>query len=226
LRRRWRLLFWTLTLIAAVAAVGILRLELSRTSWVSNYIEDNHVLLTTGVLGSFTPINPMRFGLINLQVPFYTLLGSAHLADISAAAISAALLLIWLVIVWERTDKEDSFALLDIGTIAVISLFPVYHRFYDAVLLVLPLSWTFVPRVGKYRIIKVLCLLSMIPFLIPGGTLLETMQEGGHIPTTLTRHWWWDALVMPHQVWMLLILALLLMYQMATVKRREHVGIP
>jgi len=40
----------------------------------------------------------------------------------------------------------------------------------------------------------------MLPFLIPGGTLLEAMQIGGRIPPTLTNHRWWEALVMPHQV--------------------------
>ncbi|MFZ0901494.1 MAG: hypothetical protein WBW98_01205 [Candidatus Sulfotelmatobacter sp.] len=59
----------------------------------------------------------------------------------------------------------------------------------------------------------------MLPFLIPGGTLLETMQIGGRIPPTLTNHRWWEALVMPHQVWMLLVLSILLLREMLIHQR-------
>jgi hypothetical protein len=51
-------------------------------------------------------------------------------------------------------------------------------------------------------------------FLIPGGTLLETMQISERIPASLSQHWWWEAFVMAHQVWALLILSVLLVRQM------------
>jgi hypothetical protein len=54
----------------------------------------------------------------------------------------------------------------------------------------------------------------LAPFLIPGGTLLETMQISGRIPASLSQHWWWEAFVMAHQVWALLILSMLLVRQM------------
>jgi hypothetical protein len=58
-------------------------------------------------------------------------------------------------------------------------------------------------------------LLLMLPFLIPGGTLLETMQAEGHIPSVLVSHWWWEAIVMPHEVWALFLLGVLLLYEMS-----------
>jgi hypothetical protein len=68
----------------------------------------------------------------------------------------------------------------------------------------------------------------MLPFLIPGGTLLETLQSGGPVPSALGNHWWWKALVMPHQVWMLLYLSVLLLYEMTFYRStfRKEPGTP
>ena len=114
----------------------------------------------------------------------------------------------------EREAGNDR-ELLELSTIAVISLLPVYHRFYDATLLVLPLCWAFV-WLRRERASAALSLGLMLPFLIPGGTLLETMQIAGRIPRALTNHWWWEAVVMPHQVWALLFLSIVLLREMGT----------
>lgn len=211
-RHRWRVFGITLAILASVATLSLLRLELGHTPWLANYLNDNRVLLETGILGNFTSINPTRFGLINLQVALYPLLGRVWLANGLAMAIGAGFLVVWLVSV-ERRGCQDNLELLDLSAIAVISLLPVYHRFYDAALLVLPLCWVFV-SVRKARISGVLSLLAMLPFLIPGGTLLETMEINGRIPPSLANRWGWEAFVMPHQVWLLLCLSVLLLCEM------------
>ena len=73
----------------------------------------------------------------------------------------------------------------ELSAITVISLLPVYHRFYDATLLVLPLCWAFV-SLRRERVAAVVSLGLMLPFLIPGGALLDTMQIAGRIPRALT----------------------------------------
>ena len=221
LRRRWRICGVGLTLLAGVAALGLLRLELGHTPWLSNYLNDNHVLLETGVLGNFTAINPTRFGLINLQVALYPLFGSVRETNAIAMAIGATLIVVWVVYVRTRMDgitSQNDSELLDLSAIAVISLLPVYHRFYDATLLVLPLCLVFV-SFRRDRFFAITSLLLMLPFLVPGGTLLETMQIGGRIPRALANHWWWEALVMPHQVWLLLLLSILLLREMIAYRR-------
>ncbi len=219
-RRRWRMCGVALALLAGLAGIGLLRLQIGHVSWLSNYLNDNHVLLETGVLGNFTAINPTRFGLINLQVALFPFLGGIRLTNRVAMAMGVGLVLVWLMKMgWPReTSRKESDhrrELLELATIAVISLLPVYHRFYDASMLVLPLCWALVCMRSR-RTLSVAALFLMLPFLIPGGTLLETMEADGRIPARLSGHWWWDALVMPHQVWMLLFLAILLLYSMST----------
>src|SRR5580698_5582324 len=213
-RRRWRIFGFTLAILACVAAVGFLRLELGHTPWLENYLNDNHILLQTGVLGNFTLVNPTRFGLINLQVALYPLLGSVALANDLAISVGAGFLLVWLVVT-ARRSTQAGLELLDLSAIALISVLPVYHRFYDATLLVLPLCWVFI-SFAKERRLAILSLLLMLPFLVPGGTLLETMETSGQIPAALANRWWWEGLVMPHQVWLLLFLSVLLLCEMTT----------
>jgi hypothetical protein len=68
-----------------------------------------------------------------------------------------------------------------LGHLEAIELNPLECRFYDAALLVLPLCWVFVSW-RRVRSCAVLSALLMLPSLIPGGTLLETLQSGGRIP--------------------------------------------
>ncbi|MFZ1006072.1 MAG: glycosyltransferase family 87 protein [Candidatus Sulfotelmatobacter sp.] len=212
-RRCWRIFAGAAALLALFAAVGVLRLEVSHTPWVGNYLNDNHVLLESGILANFTPVNPMRFGLLNVQVILYSLVGNVSVANRAAELIGATFLAAWLIVVWKR-NSQDKFDLLDLSAIVVASLLPVYHRFYDAVLLVLPLCWVFASY-RKARVFGILTLLLMAPFLIPGGTILQTMQTNGRIPSSLSGRWWWNTIVMPHEIWALFFLSLLLLYEMA-----------
>ncbi len=212
--RRWRIFAGAAALLALFAAVGLLRLEVSHTPWFGNYLNDNHVLLESGILANFTPVNPMRFGLLNLQVILYSMVGSVSEANRLAELIGIVFLAAWLFVVWRRRSRQDELDLLDLSSIAVMSLLPVYHRFYDAVLLVLPLCWVFASY-RKARPAAILALLLMVPFLIPGGTILQTMQTDGRIPSSLAEHWWWDTIVMPHEIWALFLLSFLLLYEMA-----------
>jgi hypothetical protein len=211
-RRRWRIVGVGLALLAGLAVVGLLRLELGHTPWLGNYLNDNHVLLETGVLGNFTSINPTRFGLINLQVALYPLFGSIGLTNGVAMSAGIIFLMAWLIGM-ARTSSHEDLELLDLSAIAIISLLPIYHRFYDAALLILPLSWVIV-SFRKSRRFAVFSALLMLPFLIPGGTLLETMESSGRIPPALAHRWWWEMIVMPHQVWLLLLLGVLLLCEM------------
>jgi hypothetical protein len=212
IRGRWRVVGTAVAGLGLIAAVGLLRLEVGQTPWLANYLNDNHVLLQTGILANFTGVNPTRYGLVNLQVVLYPLLSSVNAANGAAALVGVTLLVGWIAAMW-RTRPQAGFELLDLSAIAVISLLPVYHRFYDAALLVLPLCWALASW-SRARVAAKLSLVVMLPFLIPGGTLLESLQASGRIPAAWAGRWLWEAVVKPHEVWMLLCLSLLLLYEM------------
>jgi hypothetical protein len=99
--------------------------------------------------------------------------------------------------------------------VAGLSLFPLYHRLYDAFLLILPMGWALMEFYGPQRKGARGALLLMLPFLVPGGTILEHLQFHERIPRTIAHSWYWTGVVMPHEIWFLLLLSLLLLCSMA-----------
>jgi len=221
LRKRRRLIVTAAVLLGFMGAVGLLWLQSNHVPWFENYARDNRILFETGKLGNFTAINPIRFGLINLQVALYPLINNMEWTNDIARTAGAILLIGWqvgFVLAREHADCE----LLELGALSVSSLLPIYHRFYDASLLILPLCWAFVSlrkTGGRMRKVAAAALLLMTPFLIPGGTILETLQGNGRFPVSLTNRAWWQAFVMAHQVWALLLLSLLLLSEMFAQRR-------
>src|SRR5690606_32496529 len=100
---------------------------------------------------------------------------------------------------------------------AVISLLPVYHRVYDAGLLLLPLGWALLARRPVTARHRRLALWLLVPFLLPGVSILERLEDTGFVFAGVTKSWWWQALVIPHQVWTLLALAIVLLFGLRAV---------
>jgi len=216
LRRRWRLSGIAVGVVITSALLAIARLAISGTPWLQNYRTDNKVLLTTGMLSDFTERNPIRFSLINLQVLLYAILHHhAITANVLALVVSAILFGIWVLLVLRNNSLRNNSlnVLLAVGTVAVLSLFPVYHRFYDALLLIVPLCWS-LGEFSRSKLARTAFLL-MLPFLVPGGTILEQLQLQHRIPPVIVQSWYWTCIVMPHQIWLLLLLSLLLLWRMA-----------
>jgi alpha-1,2-mannosyltransferase len=210
--RRWQLSGIVLGVVAAASGLAVFRLEWWHVPWWTSYVHDNHTLLVSGILSDFTARNPTRFGLVNLQVPIYALTAGKASANYIAYFVFAALGAIWVYLFLSRGWILRP-SLLPLGAMAMLALLPIYHRFYDAVLLAVPLAWGF-SRAAKGNI-RYLVLLLISPFLLPGGTLLEDLRNRGALPDALANARWWNAIVMPHQAWILLALAVVLVYAMA-----------
>ncbi|MBZ5547274.1 MAG: DUF2029 domain-containing protein [Acidobacteriia bacterium] len=210
--RRWRLAGTAIGIVALVAALAVLRLTIAGAPWLGNYLDDNRILFSRGSLGDFTEANPIRFGLVNLQVLHYVLFHDRATANGLALTVGILAGLWWLFLLSRRSANGRH--LLALSALVVISLLPVYHRLYDASLLVFPLAWSLTELRGKIRSLGNITFCLILPFLVPGGTLLEQMQLRGYVGATVRGTWWWSAMVMPHQVWAILILSVVLLKAM------------
>lgn len=161
-------------------------------------------------IDDFTSANPIRFLLINLQVLFYSYTSSASSSNFLALTTGALLVATWIYVTLRETAKEAE--ILALSTIAVIGLLPVYHRFYDASILALPVCWCMSELTGQMRSVARLALITMVPFLFPGAAVLQQLGRNGRIPEAWVSSWWWEGVVMPLQTWLLLSLALVLLY--------------
>jgi hypothetical protein len=209
LRRRWQLLTATLAFGILLVLIVILRMQVAGVPWVHDYFHNIQVLSANNKIDDFTSANPIRFLLINLQVAFYSYTASARSANILALGTGVLLIAIWVYLTVRKSAKETE--LLALSAIAVIGLLPVYHRLYDAAVLAIPVCWCISELTGQMRSIARVALIVMIPFLFPGAAVLQQLARNGRIPQSWLSSWWWEGVVMPHQTWFLLLLALVLL---------------
>jgi Glycosyltransferase family 87 len=213
LHRRWRLMASAITLAVVLVMVAAAWMQLAGVAWLPDYLNNIKFGATHNSFDDFTSANPIRFMLINLQVPFYSFTHSARSANLLAFCVGAALIIAWIILVFRNRRQEVE--LLSLSTIAVIGLLPLYHRLYDASVLVFPLLWC-LTQSSKLTHIANTALLLMAPFLVPGAAVLQQMQN--RIPESWTTSWWWDGLVMPHQTWVVLFLSLVLILGMVETR--------
>jgi Glycosyltransferase family 87 len=206
-RRRWRLSVISIAVLFLVLAAAAIHLQASGTTWVHSYLLDNKILFAAGSLGDFTELDPLRFGLVNLQIPMYAIFENRLTANVVSVAIAVTLGCLWLFFVSRSSGKDEP---LELSAIALISLLPVYHRFYDASLLIFPLAWSSAALYGQAKLFAKGVLLLLIPFLVPGGSALEQLQRTGRFQA-LQHSRWWTAVIMPHQPWCLFFLSILLL---------------
>jgi hypothetical protein len=209
-RGRWRAVVIGGSVVIAFALCSALYLRECHVDWFEDFRRNNEALLSTGILGDFRSRNPTRFGLLNLQVLIYQMMHRDHLANLTSWVIVAFLLGSWLFSFYPRPDKTRN-ELLDLSFLAVVGLLPIYHRFYDASILVLPLAWVLRPDGATRKQVRVLTALLLSVFLLPGGSFLEFLLERGKIPTTLMSNWFWNTFVMFHAIWALLLLGVVLL---------------
>jgi hypothetical protein len=194
------------------------RMQIAGVSWFQDYLNNIRFGAAHNRIDDFTTVNPIRFMLINLQVPFFSFTHDAKAANLLAFSVGAALILAWIFLVARSRSRE--LELLSLATIAVIGLLPLYHRLYDACVLAIPICWCLSRPKSLTHIAKA-ALLLMAPFLVPGAAVLQQAVRQGRIPAAWAASWWWERFLMPHQTWLLLFVSLVLLYGMA--KRNQVV---
>lgn len=212
-RRRWKLFFTALGFTITLALIAIGWMQIHGVTWAPDYFHNVKILAAQNRIDDFTSANPIRFLLVNLQVPIYSFTRSAGTSNIVALSAGGLLTAIWIFLV--TRVRSTSSELLALATIAVIALLPVYHRFYDAALLAIPFCWCLTDFGVQMKNVSRPALLLMTPFLLPGPAILQQLAATGRIPAAWSRHWVWERFVMPHENWLLLLLSVTLLYGLA-----------
>jgi hypothetical protein len=206
-RRQWLSVVTALVSAAVVILIGVIRMDVAQTSWLESYVDGSRHIFSAGALADFSGADPVRFNMIDLRILIYALFGKTHLVEIVCLICGAVLAAIWL---YKVSSSNGPAGLLEFSALCVLSLLPIYHRFYDASLLIWPLYWS-LTAVGE-RLTRAIAAACILPFLVPGAVLLDQAVQHGWIPRSIAQRYWWDALVMPHETWSLLFLSVLLLY--------------
>jgi hypothetical protein len=217
-QRSWKLVAMVCGMSAVILMFAVARLGVAGTPWWNSCLRISHSIFARGGINDFTPANPIWFHMINLQVAFFPLIARTTVANVLAVIVSLGLGGLWFMRARTVGDKSDD--LLTLSTIGVISLLPVYHRFYDAGLLIFPIAWAVMgrkaPRNAAWSTLGLAAL-----FVFPGAVLITQAAERAHLPVENVNSWWWRSFIVGHQVWALFFLAVVLLIAMMDPRRNS-----
>lgn len=222
---RWKNALAGAIAAAVVSAVGIGRLMMAGVPWLAQ-LRENVRLFTTAAAGDPTGANPFRYQMLNLHPLLHEAIADRTVVTALVWALVGGAGLLYLAL-W-RPWKEDRRELVSLSLAGVASLLVVYHRAYDAVLILPALVWCLDGLPGRalspvsrrspgWLIGMVAAMLGV--FFVPGPSALFVLARDGRIPAALSAHWSWEPLFLMHQVWALLVLGGLMLVRLALLKR-------
>ncbi len=232
----WLLLVWRRQHAVAALAVGVTLIVTAigaawlwahDVAWIDALRRNLADNAAAGASGDPTAANPLRFQLINLHYLAGLFVGDRPVLIAWTVRVAAALIVLPALWFAQRRrhverggagDAEFTF----FGVLGAVSLLAVYHRAYDVVLLLPLAAWAIKVLWGaglsegnggrRPRAIAWVSLWLMLVFLGPGGALPQYLTDKGLVPCGVAETWAWRVVVMPHQVWALLALALALVW--------------
>ncbi len=222
IQRRWRLFITSVSFTAMLAVIAMGWMQISGVSWRADFFHNVNVLALHNTIDDFTSANPIRFLLINLQVPLYSFTHQAKSANLLALSCGALLIGVWMYVVLRVGPRRPrDFELLALSAISVIGLLPLYHRLYDASLLAIPLCWCLTCPSGRLKNLSIAALILMVPFAFPTAAIMQQAAHSQHLPGWLVQSWAWERFIMPHQTYLLVALSIVLLVAISQMKYEE-----
>ncbi|MEE9211134.1 MAG: glycosyltransferase family 87 protein [Phycisphaeraceae bacterium] len=209
-RRRWKAVTAACATTAVMATLAVTQMQVRGFDWLADFHRNVHDF-TVGGAGDPTAANPYHWQLINLHHPLHTMIDDPTTVRLIVWAVGIVAAGVALGSTVRKQPHQRELALL--STLAVLTLVVIFHRVYDAVLLVLPLAWC-IGRLSERRdCFGWVVALLLLPFAISGPAALNALVNKYEvIPPQIAEAWWWHTLVMPHHAWVLGALAAVLAY--------------
>lgn len=190
------------------------------------YFHDNHTLgaswtwwidRVVGGYGStggdrFQSLDIRRFSAVNLHILFLSLFNSNNMVD--KVVILVFLVFFLLYLYYNFVLYQKKYDLTFFSLIGILMLFPVYHRFYDASILIIPILWSIIEYDSIRKKQSQIIIFCSMFFLIPGATILIELTNKKIIQNSYIHYHFWETIVMPHQVWCLVIMYITLLYSL------------
>lgn len=200
-RRRWRVVLVSAIIGILALCIVVGRMEIAGVDGLQQW-RDNMVGF---VQGGGDPAQPgsQRYLMMNLQVVLHQFIESHAIVTLIVIAVAGTTLLVLATV--PRYDESPQGLLLTYSCLAAMAPLAVYSRFYSATLLIFPLAWALVKIRPGYIYLPGLALVCIFVFLVPGVAILNVWSR--QLPTPVMTSWWWEYLLLPHQIYALLILA-------------------
>lgn len=184
-------------ILNALASLRLLAAGVLPTALAEHFIQ-NFAASGAGKVDGFTVANPWRGSLLNLHVLLNGFLTAPEVVSALVWMVMAVLGVAYLLLLRRRRPISPADELLYASVPAIASLLVVYHRAYDAALVLLPVAWALSAEGPAMRPAARWVIALATVFLVPGGALINVAQQSGKVPSWLMQHWAWQALVVPH----------------------------
>lgn len=217
--REFKVITICIILCAGILFLPFIRMGFSDFSWVSSYLDAIQWSVQEGHTNDPSMANPGRHTLINMQYFLLNIIKAKNIVNLIVYAIWLIELL--LVLKLRKNSGYPFDVLLDISAIAIISLLPMYHRNYDASLLLIVVTFCFEALRTTYAIYGKIILIMMTIFVIPGPSILKYLESHYNFIKNVSHLWFWEIIIVPHHAIMIFILSIILIYIMFKRKNRE-----
>ena len=207
----------------AITAVGVLRLELGGIDWLTSW-RANLESVQSGGQVTYTPGAQSRVHMVNLH-PVVALVFSEAAAVRAAVLAGGAASAAGACAVWVRVrDEPREIGALSIG--AALCMIIVYHRAYDASVLILPMAWCIqrlLAPTGSPRgqLAAAVSLALVLVYAVPGPATLGWLERTGRVPDAITATWHWNNVALIHHAWLMPVLACTLVWCLAGNRPRR-----
>jgi hypothetical protein len=218
IRKQWRAAFTALGGAALLTSCSVLWLQWHHVSVFRAYAAALAEFMPPGGINSFYMDSPQKYTMVNLQVLLFQFTHSPKMSNVIAGALfliaaAAALLLCSKI---AGTNNK-----IDLALISVLTLLPVYQQIYTAAILTFVVYWAILSLPSKKAVVT---LLLMLPLLFPfaARTWTQPAIAGFVNAHNLGSHFIWNAFIMPHVVWievLLVVIMLTSLYNASTASR-------
>src|ERR1700722_9681059 len=220
LRQRWKAALTALTVCGAVLAGSLLWMQAHGVDGMRSYLDTMNALSSLDSDTSFSQPGLKKYSMINLQVLVYQLTHARDFSNLASWAVFLILGAIAVHLICTRISDENE--LWGVAILSVLTLLPVYQRVYNAGILIFVLYWAL--ENWERRVAKAaLCL--MLPWLVPITAILQKGAVGAFVVRHgLAASFVWNTFVMPHLIWIELLLAVISifgLYGCTCVKARK-----
>jgi hypothetical protein len=217
LRRHTRAALVALAICVVAAIVGVAWLTINHVPWMASWSAATKAVATAGI--EHDPAGPFSAQLLELR-PLITALSGIRSSGTIGLVIAALAGL--GVYVWGRSLSERRDLLL-LSAVAVLTILAVYHRFYDAAILSLPLAWaastyTYEPPLRRVALGAAIC---CAVFFAPGAWMMQRLVNDGTVSADVANSFIWNAILIRHQNWALVALMALLFVAIYRVRNWE-----
>lgn len=202
--RRWKTLSWTLCGVAGVAVIAVVRPGLSHGGWVADWLQWVRLAGAPGAVNDPALATPFRFQMIHLVVALHSFVDSRALVTVLVWVICGVIGLCGALPVHRSLAKGRSPDLLVLSVVVLVGLLAFFHRFPDALLLMIPMAWAVstlgTSRENQGRVTLVL----LLPFIAQIPDLLIRFEAHGHANRMAYSSWWRQILIFPSLIWLML----------------------